>query len=404
MPVGSQTWLAWLQQPSSTVFRFEDRAARFTARRELQRGREYWYAYRRQGGRLRKAYLGRASDLTLERLQEVAAALAQPSNRPPTTGTDATPGVTKPVVFGVGAVRHNLPSETSVFLGRRAETNEVQRLVGAARIVTLTGTGGVGKTRLALHVSAGLLGDDCDAVWLVELAALTDPTLVPQAVAQAVGVREETGRGMLETLIASLDIGRVVLVLDNCEHLVDACARLVDDLLRACARLRVLATSREPLGVAGEVCWRVPSLGLPASGEDAPHEEIARAEAVQLFVQRAQSARPGFVLTPSNAPVVAAVCRRLDGIPLAIELAAARIKLLTPRRNRGPSRRQVPSAGWRLSVRVSTPADATCDCRLELRAARRKRTTGIRTTGRIRRRLHARRGRGGVQRRGPTTF
>lgn len=226
--------------------------------------------------------------------------------------------------------RHNLPSDVSSFVGRQAEIGALRRLLGTTRLLTLTGSGGVGKTRLALHLAASLLGDAADAVWLVELAPLADPTLVPQAVAQAVGLREERGRPLLATLAAGLRVGRVLLLLDNCEHLVAACAQLAERLLRACPGLRILATSRELLGVPGEVNWRVPSLSTPVAGEQVALEDLAESEAVQLFVERAQAARPGFVLAEQNAPAVWDICRRLDGIPLAIELAAARVRMMAP--------------------------------------------------------------------------
>lgn len=326
VPVGSSAWERWLEQPGTTAFRFEHGAARFTARRELQRGRWYWYAYRRRGGRLRKAYLGRPCDLTLDRLEEVSDRLDPAEHGPAAPAADEVPAARQTL----GGHRHNLPVELSSFLGRDAEIAELQRLLGTTRLLTLTGSGGVGKTRLALNTAAGLLGVAADAVWLVDLAPLSDPLLVPQAVAQAAGVREEPGRPLLATLATALGVGRVLLVLDNCEHLVGACAHLAEELLRACPDLRVLATSREPLGVPGEVAWLVPSLDLPAAGADVSREELGRSPAVQLFVERARAARPGFALTGENGPAVAEICRRLDGIPLAIELAAARVRILAP--------------------------------------------------------------------------
>ncbi len=326
VPVGSGAWERWLEQPSSTAFRFEHGAARFTARRELQRGHWYWYAYRRRGGRLRKAYLGRSSDLTLDRLIDIGDRLDEPTDHSSGAASDGPPEARLILPGG----RHNLPAEISSFLGRRAEAAEVRRLLTTTRLLTLTGTGGVGKTRLALHVVADLLGDVADSAWWVELAPLADPTLVPQAVAEATGVREEPGQPLLVTLARALGFGAVLLVLDNCEHLVDACARLVEHLLRVCPDLRILTTSREPLGVSGEVAWRVPSLALPAGGDDLSADDLARYEALQLFVERAQAAHPGFVPTEQNAPAVLELCQRLDGIPLAIELAAARVRALTP--------------------------------------------------------------------------
>ena len=326
VPVGSVDWERWLEQPSTMAFRFEDGTARFTARRERQRGHSYWYAYRRRGGRLRKAYLGRSSDLTLDRLMTIGDRLAERFGDTPGVASDGLPDARPVLPRG----RQNLPCEISSFLGRRAETAEVRRLLTTARLLTLTGTGGVGKTRLALHVAADLLGEGAVRVWWVNLAPLADPTLVPQAVAEATGVREEPGQPLLVTLARALGFEAVLLVLDNCEHLVDACARLVEHLLRVCPDLRILATSREPLGVSGEVAWRVPSLALPAGGEDLSADDLARYEAMQLFVQRAQATRPGFALTEENAPAVLELCQRLDGIPLAIELAAARVRALTP--------------------------------------------------------------------------
>ena len=326
LPVGGGAWEGWLEQPSTKVFRFDHGAAGFTARREPQRGRWYWYAYRRRGGRLRKAYLGRASDLTLDRLAAVGARLDEAVEGSVVAGDIESAAAGPPA----GRERHNLPSEVSSFLGRQAEIAELRRALPGTRLLTLTGAGGVGKTRLALRLASDVLEDAADAVWLVELAALADPALVPQAVAQAVGTREQPGRPLLETLATALGVAPTLLVLDNCEHLVDACAHVAGHLLRASPTLHILATSREPLGVPGEVAWPVPPLGLPADDEHAGLKDRARSEAVQLFVVRAQAARPGFTLTEQNVLAVSEVCRRLDGIPLAIELAAARLRVLSP--------------------------------------------------------------------------
>jgi non-specific serine/threonine protein kinase len=218
-----------------------------------------------------------------------------------------------------------LPAELSGFVGRARESAEVAGLLGSTRLLTLVGPGGAGKTRLAVHVAAATLDQYVEGAWLVELGSLVDPELVPQAAAQALGVREQAGRSVLEALQDAVGARTRLLVLDNCEHLIDACARLADDLLRACPGLRLLATSREPLGVAGEVIWRVPPLGLGESGPD-----LERADAVRLFVERARASLPEFALTDDNRVSVARICRRLDGLPLAIELAAARVRVLSP--------------------------------------------------------------------------
>ena len=220
------------------------------------------------------------------------------------------------------------PIPLSSFVGREREVAEIGRLLATTRLLTLTGTGGIGKTRLALQVAMELVGSYPDGVWLVELAPVVDPGLVPQAVAAVIGVREQPGRPLLQTLADALRDRHLLLVLDNCEHLVGACAELVDALLRACPELWVLATSREPLRVSAETTWRVPPLSVPAPLDGRAIDETARSEAGRLFVERARAVRPEFALTAQTAGAVADVCRRLDGVPLALELAAAWVGVL----------------------------------------------------------------------------
>jgi predicted ATPase len=231
-------------------------------------------------------------------------------------------------------IPHNLPAALSRFIGRRQEIPEVKRQLATTRLLTLTGAGGCGKTRLALQVADDLLWEYPEGVWLVELGALTEGGLVTQEVAQAVGVKEEPGRKLEETLAEALRSRRLLLVLDNCEHLVGACAALAQQLLGACPGVQILATSREALGIAGETLFRVPSLAYPDAqrlpAADAQRVGmLAEYEAVELFVDRARLGQSGFTLTAANGVSVASVCQRLDGIPLAIELAAARVRVLS---------------------------------------------------------------------------
>ncbi|MEU0878207.1 LuxR C-terminal-related transcriptional regulator [Lentzea sp. NPDC005914] len=221
-----------------------------------------------------------------------------------------------------------LPLELSSFVGRRHEVDEARRLLSASRIVTLTGPGGVGKTRLALEVGGAVHRAFPDGVVLVELDELRDAELVANAVALAVGMRE-TGGTSLEMLTAYLATRRLLLVLDNSEHLVDAVAELSRALLRHCQELRILATSRESLGVAGEVVMPVPPLTLPAPGRPVTEQDLSRSEAVALFAERAATVRLGFTVNAANGDTVAEICQRLDGLPLAIELAAARVRALS---------------------------------------------------------------------------
>ncbi len=223
----------------------------------------------------------------------------------------------------------NLPLELTSFIGREQAVARVKRLLADRRLLTLCGPGGCGKTRLALAVAQEMVEGFEDGVWWVELAALSDPKLVPGALASALGVREAPDRSPTEALVEHLKPRKTLLVLDNCEHLVEGCAVLADALLRACPELRILATSREPLRIAGEAIGTVPSLSLPDPERLPPTGELARYEAVRLFVERAGVVDAGFALTERNAPAVARLCRKLDGIPLAIELAAARVRALT---------------------------------------------------------------------------
>jgi predicted ATPase len=222
-----------------------------------------------------------------------------------------------------------LHGQATSFVGREREIAEVKRLLSQTRLLTLSGAGGCGKTRLALYVAAELLSEYADGVGVVELGALTDPALVPQVVAANLEVREQLHQPVLSTLAQELRGQRLLVVLDNCEHLIEACARLSSVLLRHCPNLQILATSREPLGLAGEVVWRVPSLGVPPPDALPPFESLLEYAGIRLFVERAVAAAPSFRLTQQNAVAVAQVCYRLDGIPLAIELAAARIPTLS---------------------------------------------------------------------------
>ena len=224
---------------------------------------------------------------------------------------------------------HNLPLALTSFIGRDDEMREVRKLLGKTHLLTLTGAGGSGKTRLALAVAGFVVDQYQDGVWLVELAPLVDPALLPQAVASILGVRQAFDNSMAQTLNAYLKSKQLLLILDNCEHLIDASAYLAHDLITACPGLHILATSREPLHIAGEVTWLVPPLQLPNPNRPIALDELSHVEAVRLFVERARDALPSFTLTEQNALSVAQICFRLAGIPLAIELAAARIRVLS---------------------------------------------------------------------------
>ncbi len=225
------------------------------------------------------------------------------------------------------ALAHNLPQQVTSFIGREKEIAEVKALLDKTRLLTLTGSGGGGKTRLGLQVAAELLDGVGDGAWLVELAPLADKNLVVQTVAHVLGVREETGRPLLQTLVDYLKSRTLLLLLDNCEHVLDVCARLADTLLKNCPQVQILATSREAMGIVGEQTYRVPSLSLPTHPERATVESLGWYEAVRLFTERATAVQPEFTIT--NAPALAQLCVRLDGIPLAIELAAARVRSLS---------------------------------------------------------------------------
>jgi predicted ATPase/class 3 adenylate cyclase len=213
-------------------------------------------------------------------------------------------------------VSQRLPAQLTSFVGRLEQLTQVRELLTQNRLLTLTGAGGAGKTRLAIQLAGQLAGEFDDGVWYVDLAPITDPDLVPVTVARALGLPDQPGRSTMDTLTRFIADRQMLMVLDNCEHLLDASAALVNALLGATAGLTFLATSREPIGVAGEVSWRVPSLSLAD-------------EAIELFIDRAHRARPDFTLSNDNAATVGEICRRLDGLPLAIELAAARVRALS---------------------------------------------------------------------------
>jgi predicted ATPase/DNA-binding XRE family transcriptional regulator len=221
------------------------------------------------------------------------------------------------------------PIHLTSFIGRQSELAEIQRLLASTRLLTLAGAGGVGKTRLAFEAARRLAADYADGIWLIELATLSDAGLVPRKVASVLGVREASGVTLLAKLIQTLRSKRSLLVLDNCEHLLQACAELADSLLRACPSLHILTTSREPLGIGGETVWRVPSLSVPSPLGTSRITALTQSEAGQLFLERANAALPGFEVTERNAQALAHLCRRLDGIALAIELAAAWVPLLS---------------------------------------------------------------------------
>lgn len=246
----------------------------------------------------------------------------------------------------------NLPVQLTTFIGREREIAEITHRLSDAHLLTLTGPGGCGKSRLALQVAAGLLQDYADGIWLAQLAPVSDPAFVPQTIAAALRVSEQLGRPVTETLVNAVRLKSLLLVMDNCEHLLPACAELADALLQAGPSLRILATSQEPLGVPGETVWHVPSLSMPGEGRVPVPDQLISFEAVRLFVERAASAQPGFTLTDSTAPVVAQLCRQLDGIPLAIELAAARVKALAVEQiaSRLDDRFQLLTGGGRRSL------------------------------------------------------
>src|SRR5258706_6971778 len=220
-----------------------------------------------------------------------------------------------PAIKSLDTQPNNLPAQLTSFIGREKEIAEIKASVNSSHLVTLTGSGGTGKTRLSIEVGVQLLSNFANGVWLIELAPLSDESQIIPAFAQAFGLQELPFNPLVNLVTDYLRDKKLLLILDNCEHLIAACARLADDLLHQCARLKILASSREALGIAGETVYHTPSL--------------ADSESTRLFVERARAANLKFSLTDSNASSVAQICRRLDGIPLAIELAAARTKLLS---------------------------------------------------------------------------
>jgi len=269
-----------------------------------------------------------------------------------------------------GRLAGNLPGELSEFVGRRAEIAVAKRVLAQARLVTLTGPGGIGKTRLAVRVASDARRAFVDGVWLVELASLRDPALLTREVARSLGFSDRSTMWPIAMLSDRLADRHALLLLDNCEHLLDACAVLAETILHTCPGVRVLATSREPLGVTGEAVVAVPTMSLPDVADSATPERLLRSEAARLFAIRAGGVLPDFAVNEANALIVAQVVRRLEGIPLAIELAAVRLRSLAPEQilDRLQDRFQLLTSGSRTAEPRHQTLEATLDWSYDLLA------------------------------------
>jgi predicted ATPase/DNA-binding CsgD family transcriptional regulator len=343
LPVGGPAWYTWLAD--ATVFAFASPQGTFTARQEAVghgRGGRYWKAYRRCGGKLRRLYLGRSDDLTLERLTAAAITLAQADGQPRPPGRPGVLAVspshrlpsTRPAYHARAGERaelepaaHRPPVYLTSFIGREREIAEISIVLSTTRLLTLTGPGGVGKTRLALEAAAAVRDSFADGMSFVSVAAITDPALVTATIAQALGVKETRGRSLGESLKDELRDKALLLLLDNFEQVV-AGAPLLAELLATCPRLTALVTGRSVLHLSGEREFHVPPLALPDRRAAPTAEYLRQYEAVRLFVERGQAVQHDFVLSDQAASAVADLCYQLDGLPLAIELAAARLRAL----------------------------------------------------------------------------
>ena len=322
--VGTDAWFDWLANAPVQSFAFRGQRGTFTARREHKRHGWYWYAYRKRGGRLYKAYLGRNEDVTLERLNTVAESLNAEGGRHPAVA---------PSKQARWAGHISLPGQLAAFIGREQEVAAACALLRQPEVhlLTLTGTGGVGKTRLGVQVASELSGDFTDGVYFVSLAPISDPQLVLPGILQTLGLSNAGDQRYIERLAAYLSEKRLLLFLDNFEQVVGA-APLLSELLALCPAMKVLVTSRERLRLRAEQVLPVPPLMLPtlSPGSEYELEVVAQYEAVALFLQRVRAIQPDFQVTSDNAQTIAAICARLDGLPLAIELAAARLDVLAP--------------------------------------------------------------------------
>lgn len=349
--VGSNVWYTWLTSESARSFTFRSQLGTFTARRERKRNGWYWYIYRKHQGKLHKAYLGRAKELSLERLTSVAAILMNQVD----TGVSEASSEEELSSFSTAAVdnrkrarisqtfalpfsgsvekgnKQNLPVQGTPLVGREQEVAIICSLLRRTEVhlLTLTGTGGIGKTHLSLQVATELLGDFTDGAYFVPLAPIRDPELVMPAIAQTLGIKETGGQAPLNLLKAFLLDKHLLLLLDNFEQILPVAPRL-SDLLAVCPRLKILVTSRALLHISGEHEFLVPPLAVPSLKQLPTVETLSQYASVALFLQRARMLMPDFQMTPTDVRFIAEICVRLDGLPLAIELAAARSKLLSP--------------------------------------------------------------------------
>jgi predicted ATPase/DNA-binding CsgD family transcriptional regulator len=327
LKVGTPEWYAWLH--NYPTFAFSSEYGSFTARKETagnRRGGAYWKAYRTRNGKLHRAYLGKSDALTLERLNEIAFVLSSETEK-------ISIHPTRPALDldSVNVQPSNLPAHLSPLIGREQNISAICNLLKQLdiQLLTLVGTGGVGKTSLAIHVASELQYKFPHGVYVVSLAPISDPKLVISVIAQAFGLRASSDRSFLDFLVEFLHSRQLLLVLDNFEQVIPA-APLLADLMLNCPMLKLLVTSRESLSLRQERVFPVLPLGLPDLKELPDTRSLSQFAAIDLFVQRTQAVKADFLLTEANASIVADICARLDGLPLAIELAATRMRLLSP--------------------------------------------------------------------------